>query len=40
VIQHLKEWNLGIQVNEEEIMLFPALARWNGDYSSWTGGNE
>lgn len=40
VIQHLEEWNLGKRVNEEEILLFPALARWNGDYDGWTGGME
>lgn len=32
VISHLQEWNLGTQVNSDEILLFPALGRWNGNY--------
>lgn len=32
VIQHLEDWNLGKQSDAEEVVLYPGLGRWNGDY--------
>ncbi|GAB7389240.1 TIGR02678 family protein [Bacillaceae bacterium] len=38
VIQHLEEWNLGKQMDGQEIWLYPALARWSGAYGNGEGG--
>lgn len=32
IVSHLQEWNLAKQTGEDEIILFPALGRWNGEY--------
>lgn len=32
IVTHLEEWNLGQQTEGDEIVLFPALGRWNGAY--------
>lgn len=32
ILSHLQEWNLGEPNGTEEVLLFPALGRWNGEY--------
>lgn len=33
VLAHLQDWHLGRQVNSDDVLLYPALGRWNGSYA-------
>lgn len=37
VLAHLEKWGLAGRGNNGEIWIYPALARWNGDYDLWDG---